>query len=137
MELNPKVKAFRRKILTDSEVRRVTHAIRKAMGEPFITAMAQYRLSIADGVRFMAVSARLVEAREARGLTLKALAMQLGAPQYRVAEIERGNTKRLDASVLARYIDRMGLRAWFSRWESANRGLAKRLGVARAERPTT
>ncbi len=132
MELSPKVKAFRRKILTDREVRQLTHAMKKAMGEPFTSAMAQYRISVADGLRFMAVSAHLVEAREARGLTPKALARQLSAPQYRVAEIEKGDTKRLDASVLARYIDAMELRVWFRRWESANRGLAKRLDVPEA-----
>ena len=137
MELNPQAKALRRKILTEREVRQMTHALKRAMGEPFISATARYGLSIADSLRFMAVSTHLVEAREAQGLTLKTLATQLGAPQYRIAEIERGSTKHLDASVLARYIDMMGLRGWFCQWQSANRGLAKRLAVPEAGDLTT
>lgn len=137
MEPSPQVKAFRRKILTEREVRQMTHALKKAMGEPFVSARALYGVPVADGIRFMAVSTHLVEAREAKGLTLKTLAKELGAPQYRVAEIERGSTQRLDTSVLARYIDRMGLREWYARWESANRGLAKRLAGSEAGDLTT
>ena len=102
------------------------------MGEPFVSVMAGYGLSLADGIRFMAVSAHLMEAREANGLTLEMLAKKLGAPQYRVADIERGSTKHVDASVLGRYIDMMGLREWYLGWASANRGLAKRLAASEA-----
>ena len=137
MDLSPQAKALRKRILTEREVRQMTRALKRAMGEPFASVSARSGLSIADGLRFMSVSAHLVEAREAKGLTLKALAKELGSPQYRIAEIETGSTNRLDASVLARYIDTMGLREWFSRWEAANRGLAKRLSVPEAGNLTT
>jgi hypothetical protein len=48
----------------------VALAVRNAMGEPFISVTRQYGLSIADDIRFMAISTNLVEAREAKGLTL-------------------------------------------------------------------
>ncbi len=132
MEPSSNARVFRRSILTDREVRQMVRALKRAMGEPYVSVAARYPLSIADCIRFMAVAARLVEAREARALTLKAVARRLRAPQYRVAEIERGNTKRLDTPLLGRYIDAMELRSWFGRWESANRGLAKRLAVPAA-----
>jgi len=129
MDHDPQVKAFRRKILTEREVRLLVRGMKRMMGEPFVSAAARCRLSLADTIRFMAVSARLTEAREARGLTAKALAALLRAPKYRVADIEGGSAHILDASVLARYIDLMGLREWFRQWQSANPGLAKRLAV--------
>ena len=137
MERDRQIKALRKKILTEREVREMTRALRNAMGELFVSATKQYGLSVADGIRFMAVSTHLVEAREAKGLTLKMLAKELGVPQYRVAEIERGSTKHVDASLLRRYIDAMGLREWYSRWETANRGLAKRLATPEAGNVTT
>ena len=72
MEPSPKSKAIRRKILTDSEVRYVARAMKAAMGEPFVSAVVGAGLSITDGLRFMAVAAHLQDAREAKGLTLKA-----------------------------------------------------------------
>ncbi len=127
MELSPKAKAFRRKILTDREVRQAADTFKRMMGEPLVGAMARHGLSISDDLRFMAVATRLVEARVAKGLTLKTIAKQLGEPQYRIAEIERGNTNQLDVSLLRGYVDIMGLRRWFRQWETANRRLAERL----------
>ena len=85
------------------------------MGEPFVSVAAQFRLSVADDIRFTAVETRLVETREARALTLEVVARQLRAPQYGVTEIERGNTRRLDTPPLGRYIEAMELRSWFGR----------------------
>ena len=47
----------------------MTDAMKKSMGEPFVSVMARYDISIAEGLRFMAVSGHPVNGREARGLT--------------------------------------------------------------------
>jgi hypothetical protein len=129
MHSAPHSKNPRKAILTDTQVRHVTRLMKAMLGDSVMSIGRRLGLRPADLVRFMPVAARLAEAREARGLTVKGLAKRLGAPQYRIKQIESAEIMGLDAPVLARYVDAMGLREWFGQWESANRSLARRLGA--------
>jgi hypothetical protein len=122
-----KTRALMRKILSEDEVCLVTRRLRKVMGSILGELSGRYGLDIEDSVRFGAVATRLREAREARGMELKALAKALRVPQYRLQYIEDCNMKHLRTSDLHAYLDLLGLNKWFARWSRGNSKLAARL----------
>ncbi|HWP56708.1 MAG TPA: helix-turn-helix domain-containing protein [Candidatus Acidoferrales bacterium] len=118
---------FMRKILTEDEVRLMTRRLRKVAGPLLRELAGRYGIDFEGSVRFGAVAHRVREAREARGMDLKAAAKALRVPQYRLRYIEQCNLKHLRGSDLRAYIDFLGLNQWFARWRKANLKLAARL----------
>jgi len=129
MELSKKEQAFRRKILTDEEVRAFAKATKAMLGQELMAASNKYDLSIEDGVRYMSLAARLEDTRTARGLTLKVAAQELKTPKYRLEDVEKGDLKSLNPGLLSLYVDYLGLKTWFGKWKKANNELSKRLGL--------
>jgi hypothetical protein len=115
------------KILSEDEIRLMTRGLRKAIGPALGELSGQYGLDIEDSVRFGAVATRVREAREGRGMDLKAAAKALRVPQYRLRDIEKCSLRHLRGSDLHAYIDFLGLTKWFARWRKATQKLAARL----------
>lgn len=120
-----------RKILSEDEVRLISRRLGKVMSPIFGELSSRYGLNIDDTIRFQAVATRLREAREHRGMDLKAAAKALGIPQYRLRDIAGCHVKNLKSSALCQYIDFLGLGRWFARWRKANSKLAAHLGLDR------
>lgn len=137
MEHSKKAELFRRKILTDEEVRAFSKAAEALLGPEIMAMSRSYELSMEDSLRYMSLSARLEYARSERGLTLKEAARELRTPKYRLEKVEKGRLKSLNPELLLRYVDYLGLKTWFGKWKKANHGLSKRLGLAAgAGKPT-
>jgi hypothetical protein len=130
MELSKKEQAFRRKILTDEEVRALAKATKAMLGSEIMAASNKYDLSIEDGLRYMSLAARLEDARTARALTLKEAAAELKTPKYRLEDVEKGHLSGLKPGLLVQYVDYLGLKAWFSKWKKANVEFSERLGLS-------
>lgn len=129
MELSKKEQKFRRKILTDDEVRAFAKATKTVLGPEIMATSENHHLSIEDSLRYMSLAARLEDARTESGLTLKEAAKELKVPKYRLEDVEKGNLRSLNPALLLHYIDHLGLKSWFSKWQKANLGLAERLGL--------
>jgi len=91
-KLSRKEYHFRRKILIDEKVCALAKATKAILGPEIMASSNKYHLSVEDGLRYMSLSARLEDARTARGLTLKEAARDLKTPKYRLEEIEKGHT---------------------------------------------
>ena len=116
-----------RKILSEDEVRSISRRLGKVIGPILGELSSNHRLNMGDSIRFQAVATRLREAREVRGMDLKAAAKVAHVPQYRLRYIEECNLRMLRSSDLDAYIDFFGLNKWFARWRKANSKLAARL----------
>ncbi|MFQ5915728.1 MAG: helix-turn-helix domain-containing protein [Nitrospinota bacterium] len=97
------------------------------LGQSVVDLMRQYGVNIKDNLRFQSVAVRLREAREERGMSLKAAAAALRVPQYRLRDIEEGRVKQISGHILQAYVEFHGLKRWFARWRRANSKLATRL----------
>jgi hypothetical protein len=113
--------------LNDDLVADVTEIVAASLGPSVMGLAESYGVSLEDVVRFQAVTRRCVEARERAGLSLKDTAKQLGAPQYRIRDIESGSFKQIDTMVLRMYLEMLGLTSWYAEWSRANPALANRL----------
>ncbi|MEW6246647.1 MAG: helix-turn-helix domain-containing protein [Nitrospirota bacterium] len=131
-----KLEKLQRRLLTAEEVRFFGQRFRQLMGELLVGMLNRYGVSPEDHFRFHPLAVRLASARAERGLDLKAAAAALKVARYRLAEIERGGTKNVDAELLIRYVDYLGLKNWFGRWKRANASLAKRLRITGAGKLT-
>jgi cytoskeletal protein RodZ len=121
-----------RRILSEEEVQFLTRPLAKATRSIFEKFSSRDELELEDSIRFQAVATRLRERREKDGLDLKAAAKAMGVPRYRLRDVEEGRMKILDASVLHRYVDFLGIGRWFTRWSKAHPELAADL-LARRE----
>lgn len=130
MELSKNEQRFRRKILSDEEVRAFAKAAKELLGPEIMAISTCQHLSMEDSLRYMSLSARLEDVRTARGLTLKDAAKELGTSKYRLEEVEKGRLKSLNPDLLVQYVEYLGLKAWLGKWEKANPALADRLGLA-------
>lgn len=105
--------------VTDAELAYIAQRIRETLGPEVMAHMASLGLDVETTLRMKALGELFVDAREAKGLTLKEAAAQLRAPQYRVRDVEAG-ARRLDPGVLARYAGMLGIgrgvRAWARRY---------------------
>ena len=134
--------ALMRKILSEDEVRLLRRQLGKVLGPMIGEIPSHYGVEIEDTIRFGAAATRLREARESRGMDLKAAAKAIGVPQYRLRYIEECSVKNLRASDLRAYIEFLGLSRWFARWSGANPKLAARLtaqsevGLLKSDRQT-
>jgi len=118
-----------RKVLSEHEIRFISRRVREVIGPILGEQSGQYGLNVEDSLRFQAVATRLREAREQRGIDLRAAAKALRAPQYRLRYIEGCNLNELRSSDLHAYIDFLRLNKWFARWRKANSKLAVRLAL--------
>ena len=108
MELSSR-QQFRRKILTDEEVRALSRAAAALLGPEIVAMSKGHDLSMEDNCRYMSLSARLEDARTERGLTLKEAAKELRTPKYRLEEVEKGRLRSLNPGLLLQYVDYLGL----------------------------
>jgi hypothetical protein len=135
-----KLEKLSRRILTDGEVRYLAGKLRHLMGDPLSEMLRRYGISPEDHFRFRPLALRLEAARAERGLSLKVAALALKVPQYRLAAIEGCQFHGIDAGLVVRYVEYLGLKSWFGRWRRGNAGLARRLRLAGSgnltERPT-
>lgn len=129
-ELSGKEYHLRRKILTEDEVRAFAKATKDLLGPEIMARSNKYHPSVEDGPRYMSLAARLEDARTERGLTLKDAAKELGAPRYRLEDVEKGHLRELNPALLSMYVDVLGLKSWFRKWKKANPELSERLGLA-------
>ncbi|MEW6602788.1 MAG: hypothetical protein AB1499_17585 [Nitrospirota bacterium] len=133
--LTKKQQALQRKILTDDEIRVFSRYMRESMGPGLAALLDEHSLSMEDTLRFRSLSARMVEARTEKGMTLKDLARSLKVPKYKVDYIERVSVKNIDPGILCRYVEALGLRTWFGRWKRLNSELAARMGLMPPQKP--
>jgi hypothetical protein len=115
-----------RRILSDEEVQSLTRRLGKAIASISEKFSSPDGPELEDSIRFQAVATHLRERREKSGMDLKAAAKAMGVPRYRLRDVEECRTKNLDASVLHRYVDFLGLKGWFTRWRNGS-SLGKRV----------
>lgn len=127
-ELKQKHQAFRRRLLTDDEIKAFTAHMSEFMGPAFVAMADVYGLSVEDSLRFQSLAVRLEEARTEKGLSLKEAAASLKVPKYKLDYIERTSMGNISPEIALRYIDFLGLTRWFYRWKKANAELAGRMG---------
>ncbi len=130
MDLSRKQRQYRRRILTDDEVRAFAKATKALLGPELLAISKNHHLGMEDSLRYMSLAARLEDARTERGLTLKDAAKDLRAPKYRLEDVEKGDLKNLKPGLLLQYVDYLGLKVWFSKWKKANVEFSKRLGLS-------
>lgn len=134
--MTPQIKRLRKKlvnrtsILSDKDVAVVVKLMCAAMGDHFVTAAAEFGVSMHDNVRYGSLAAKCQEAREKRRLTLKEISAELKIPRYRLQAIEgeRGGGS-FSADVFRKYIAFLGIGRWVSQWKSKNKDFASRLGI--------
>lgn len=129
-ELTKKHLAFRKRILTDDEIKAFAGYMREFMGATFGALSDEYGLSIEDTLRFQSLAFRLAEARTAKGLTLKEAAAALKVPKYRLDYIENASVENISHEIALRYVEFLGLTRWLSKWKKANPELSERMGLA-------
>lgn len=127
------------RLIGDKEVRLLAERVELALGDRLSRLLRCYGVSAEDHFRFRPLAARFEGARERHGLSLKTAALALRVPQYRLAAIEGSRIQDIDPTLVARYVEHLGLRSWFGRWMRANPELAQRLRLTKpvdaAERP--
>ncbi len=128
MPLTKKHQPFRRRILTDDEIKAFAGHMRKFMGPTFAALSDKYAISLEDTLRFQPVAARLAGARTARGMTLKEAAASLKVPKYQLDYIENVSIRNISSKIASRYIEFLGLTRWFGKWKKANAEFAQRMG---------
>lgn len=132
--LTKRVKSFRKRILTDDEIKVFAGHMKESMGPTFSALSDEYGLSIEDTLRFQPLSYRLVEARTVKGLTLKEAAAALKVPKYRLDYVEKASIGNISPEIALRYIEFLGLSGWFGKWKKANAEFAKRMGFVKSLR---
>jgi hypothetical protein len=80
-----------------------------------------------DRMRLMSLEAECKKAREGMGITIKEAAQQIKVQQFCIKSIEGGPGRDVTREALDKYIDFLGIRAWFDTWIQANRDVYKRL----------
>src|SRR5438876_6803795 len=118
-----------REFPTDAEVEELARRVIENFPPGAAQVLTGYGIDPRDGIRFHPVATRCREARERRGLTIKSAAHELRIPQYRLRDVENGQTNRIEPEVLARYLALLDLGRWFARWKAYNPELAAKLGA--------
>src|SRR5438876_1436574 len=118
-----------REFPTDAEVEELARRVIENFPPGAAQVLAGYGIDPRDGIRFHPVATRCREARERRGLTIKSAAHELRIPQYRLRDVENGQTNRIEPEVLARYLALLDLGRWFARWKAYNPELTAKLGA--------
>jgi hypothetical protein len=80
-----------------------------------------------DRMRIMSLEAECKKAREGMGITIKEAAQRIKVPQFRIKSIEGGPGGDITREALDKYIEFLGIRAWFDTWLKANGDVYKRL----------
>ncbi len=132
-----KTEKLERRLLTKEEVRLFAERLKQMMGTPLMEMSHRHGVSIEDHFRFHSLAVRLRDTRIERGLSLKATSSALRTAQYRLAAIESNQVGRIDAQLLVRYVDHLGMKNWFGRWKTCNPSLARRIRVTGAGNVTT
>jgi hypothetical protein len=103
--------------------------MQKALGSEFLEAASRYDIRLEDGVRWGSLQARCEEEREKRGLSLKAVSLDLNIPQYRIQAIEKGSLRYVRPDFAHRYFRYLQIESWVTRWARMNVSLARRAGL--------
>jgi transcriptional regulator with XRE-family HTH domain len=118
-----------KRFANDEEIRILAMAVRKHMGEPYVSLTAERAGELEDIIRFSPITQRFKEEREERGLSIKEVANQLKVPQYRLRDIESARYN-IKPEFLNKYATFLELGPWLRRWVKANRELAERMGIS-------
>ena len=113
-------------LLDEQQVATVTSLLRASLGGEVFSLAEQYGLRVEDCVRYMSVASRLQEEREIAGLSIKDVAARLGLPQYRIRDAE-SSALNVQAYVLLRYADLVGLSEWYQEWSRQNPEFLERI----------
>lgn len=119
----------RNEILTDRQVEDTVRLMHDHLGEGFLALAGKLSFDFGESVRLHPLHARVVAAREARGLTIKQVAAELCVPQYRLRAVEEGTSRTIDPVVALAYVGFLGLARWARRWATANPELAEEIGL--------
>ncbi len=120
---------LQQKLLTDAEVTLLSTQLQRLMGASMIQMVHKHGMSTDDFFRLGPLAKRLEAARVERGMNLKDVALALKTAQYKLATLENAAARDLDAALMQRYVEFLGLKTWFGRWKKANADLAGRLGL--------
>ncbi len=116
-------------IFTDAEVQLLAGEVRRLFGSAFAEVFPGSRRRVEDIVRWESLKTRCEQARAARGMSLRDVALALKVPKYRLAAIEAGTLGELKPDVARRYFRLLGIEPWVKRWSRFNRDLARRAGI--------
>ena len=127
----PAFAKLQQKLLSDAEVQFLSEQLQNLMGPEIKQLMLTTGLSTDDFFRLGPLTSRLQAARGKKGLSLKEVALALKTTQSRIAQQEKAIARNIDAALLLRYVDFLGLKIWFGRWKKANPELAARIGLTK------
>jgi len=117
-------------ILRGDEVETLVSEARRMLGPQFALLLTERPVVFEGLVRWGSLKARCEQARARRQITIKAAAVQVGIPQYRIAAIESGSLRELVPALAWKYFEFLTIGPWVKRWIAANMDLATRAGIA-------
>ncbi len=117
-------------LLDDRQVAALSKLMKASVGDHVFEQARKRGVNAEDIIRYTSLAARLREAREGAGLTIKQVAAQLRVPQYRIRDTESGPLNVQD-EVLRKYVDYLGLAEWYEDWRRQNPKLTKRISQGR------
>ena len=126
MKLTPR-QLHPRAILSDEIIGALMREMPTAFGEQLYQMIKDRKVDVEADFRFRAVSTRCREVRESSRISLKDVSIALKVPQYRIKDIEGRGVSSLDPEILHCYLDFLGLRRWYRKWERANPKLASHI----------
>jgi transcriptional regulator with XRE-family HTH domain len=112
---------------TEEEIERAVRQRADELGPDGVAVFADFGMDLDDWVRFRPLAARCQAAREARGLSLKDAAKQLGVPQYRIRDIETPRPFGVDGEVLERLVAFVDIEPYLARWRARYPDVAARV----------
>ena len=123
-------------ILSDVDIRYLAERTQKLLHESFPSVFEKnYSEAMEDSIRFLSVAQKCSARRQSKSISIKEVAKAIGAPQYRLKDIEQCSFRDVQVPIRLRYIDFLGLKRWFGQWKVANRSLAERLGLESDQDP--
>lgn len=111
-----------RGILSESDVATLLEIAREMLGSDLLPESITHSAVLEQQIRFGAVGTRCREARERLGWSIEDATSRLRVARYRVRAIEERRLGELDAEILSRYVDLLGIGRWFERWARVHAG---------------
>ncbi len=100
-----------------------------------VSALAESEgISSEDTLRYMSLSAHVIDAREERGLSIRDVSRRLRVAQYRLRAVEEGSFGQIQADAFAKYVDFLSVSTFVFSWVDNNPELAERAGVGAGAR---
>lgn len=104
------------RIIPADEISEHLEAMQKLMSPQEQAEMKEHWAELYSAAAFRQVAQRCIKEREAREESLKSVSKALSVPMDQLDAVEDSETMDIDLAVLDKYLDYLGIGAWFDRW---------------------